>query len=65
MVFFCSVTVWNQAEEKKCQLREVFNTSNQDYDMSVCGPATYVIDQTPSLTQVPAVLFLIVLCCES
>ena len=61
--FVCSVTLPSETEDKKCQLREVLNASNQDYGTSVCGPATYVVDQTPSLTQVPSCIVFIP--CES
>jgi len=48
--FVCSATQWSETEEKKCQLQEVSNATK--LDASVCGPATYVVEQTPSLTEV-------------
>jgi len=59
---FCRVTE-SQPEEKTCQLHEALSLSNADYQSSVCGPATYVVDQTPSFTEVPSNIVCIL--CES
>jgi len=52
--FVCRITQQNRSEATKCKVYDVFSKNNPDYNTFVCGPATYVVDQTPSLTEVSA-----------